>query len=48
MNRGIHLSITETDKDDLIETGLSIAQSYEQRLIQNYKNYFEYLASNYF
>ena len=48
MNRGIHLSITEPDKDDLIDTALSIAESYDQRLIQDYKNYFEYLASIYF
>ena len=48
MNRGIHLSITEPDKDDLIDTALSIAESYDQRLIQDYKIYFEYLASTYF
>ena len=48
MNRGIHLSITEPDKEDLIDTALSIAESYEQRLIQDYKIYFEYLASTYF
>jgi len=48
MNRGIHLSIPEPDKDDLIETALAIAESYDIRLIHEYKNYFEYLALTYF
>ncbi|OUM67355.1 hypothetical protein PIROE2DRAFT_58828 [Piromyces sp. E2] len=48
MNRGIHLSIPEPDKDDLIETALAIAESYDIRLIHDYKKYFEYLALTYF
>ena len=48
MNRGIHLSIPEPDKEDLSETALAIAKSYDPRLIQDYKEYFEYLASTYF
>ena len=48
MNRGIHLSITEPDKDNWIDTVLSIAESYEQRLIQDYIISFEYLVYIYF
>ncbi len=44
MNKSIHLSITEPDKDDLIDTVLSIAESYAQRLIQENIIYFEYLV----
>ena len=42
MNRGIHLSIPEPYKEDLTETALAIAKSYDPRLIQDYKEYFEY------
>ncbi|ORX57745.1 hypothetical protein BCR36DRAFT_318513 [Piromyces finnis] len=48
MNRGIHLSIPEPDKNDLIETALCIAKSYDIRLIHEYNQYFEYLALTYF
>ena len=48
MNRGIHLSITEPDEEDLIFTALKIAESYDVKLVQDYKNYFTYLASAYF
>ena len=48
MNRGIHLSITEPDEEDLIFTALKIAESYDIKLVQDYKNYFTYLAQAYF
>ena len=48
MNRGIHLSITESDMDDLVYTALEIAKSYDLRLVQDYKDYFEKLATTYF
>ena len=48
MNRGICLSICESDKNDLIKTAIEIAKSYDLRLIQDYKQYFEYLALTYF
>ena len=48
MNRGIHLSIPEPDYEDLIETALAIAESYDIRLKSNYKEYFENLAKTYF
>ena len=48
MNRGIHLSITEPDKEDLKFTALKIAESYDKRLAQDYKEYFEFLALSYY
>jgi len=48
MNRGIHLSITEPDEEDLKETAFELAKSYNGRLIQDYKEYFEYLAFSYY
>jgi hypothetical protein len=48
MNRGICLSICESDKNDLIKTAIEIAKSYDLRLIQDYKQYFEYLALTHF
>ena len=48
MNRGIHLSIIESDEEDLILTALEIAKSYDIRLEQDYKEYYKYLALNYF
>jgi len=48
MNRGIHLSIPEPDEQDLIDTALAIAESYDPRLKQNYKKYYEYVSSSYF
>ena len=48
MNRGIYLSITEPDEDDLIFTALKIAESYDVKLVQEYNNYFTNLASTYF
>ena len=48
MNRGIYLSITEPDEEDLIFTALKIAESYDVKLVQEYKNYFTNLASTYF
>ena len=48
MNRGIRLSITEPDKEDLKDTTLEIAKSYNNRLIQDYNEYFEYLACTYY
>ena len=35
MNRGIHISIPELDEDDIIKTALTIAESYDKRLIEN-------------
>ena len=48
MNRGIYLSIPEPEKDDLINTALSVAKSYFYNLDTNYKAYYEALAKSYF
>jgi len=48
MNRGIYHSIPEPDEDDLTETGYSIAESYDPRLIQNYKSHMKFLSLTYF
>jgi len=48
MNRGIHLSIPEPDEDDLKETAIAIAESYDKRLTHDYKEYFEKLALTYY
>ena len=48
MNRGIYLSIPEPDKDDLIETALKIAESYDSSLIINYKDEISQLAESYY
>jgi len=47
MNRGIHLSIPEPDEEDLIETALAIAESFDIRLKQDYREYYTYLAYSY-
>ena len=45
MNRGIHISISDLDIEDNIETALTIAESYDKLLIDNDndKKYFEIL-----
>ncbi|ORX42165.1 hypothetical protein BCR36DRAFT_465734 [Piromyces finnis] len=48
MNRGIYLSIPEPDEQDLIDTALAIAKSYDPKLVQDYKIYYEYLSSSYY
>ena len=48
MNRGIHLSIPEPNKEDLTKTSIAIAESFDIRLTQDYMKYFEYLANTYF
>jgi len=48
MNRGIHLSIPEPDKEDLIETARTIAESFDARLNQKYNEYYKYLAQTYY
>ncbi|OUM66214.1 hypothetical protein PIROE2DRAFT_59532 [Piromyces sp. E2] len=47
MNRCIHQSIPEPDKEDLIETANEIAKSYDIKLVQDYSNYFENLSYAY-
>jgi len=48
MNRGIHLSIPEPDEEDLMDNALSIAESYDSRLKQNYTSEFKHLSKAYF
>ena len=50
MNRGIHISIPELDEDDIIKTALTIAESYDKRLIENdiNKKFFENLGKTYY
>ena len=48
MNRGIFISIPEPDKDDLILTALKIGESYNDILVNKYKEYYENLAKTYF
>ena len=48
MNRGIQLSIIEPDEEDLMLTSIKIAESYDVRLIQDYKKYLNFLARTYF
>ena len=48
MNRGIFISIPEPDKDDLILTALKIGESYNDILVNKYKEYYENLAKAYF
>ena len=47
MNRGIFLSIPEPDEKDLKITARTIAESYNNSLIINYKDLFENLAISY-
>ena len=47
MNRGIFLSIPEPDQDDLIETAITIADSYD-KLGQAHKDIFSCIASTYY
>jgi hypothetical protein len=47
MNRGIFLSIPEPDEKDLKITAKTIAESYDNSLIINYKDIFENLAISY-
>ena len=48
MNRGIYLSIPELEQEDLINTALSISESYSKNIKDKYKNYIESLAKTYF
>ena len=50
MNRGIHISISDLDIEDNIETALTIAESYDKSLTDNDndKKYFEILGKTYF
>ncbi|OUM60841.1 hypothetical protein PIROE2DRAFT_13322 [Piromyces sp. E2] len=48
MNRGIHLSIPEPDQQDLIDTAIAIAKSYDTRLEQDYLKYYEDLSITYY
>ena len=41
MNRSIFISIPEPDKDDLILTALKIGESYNDILVNKYKEYYE-------
>jgi hypothetical protein len=47
MNRGIFLSIPEPDEKDLTITAKTIAESYDNSLIINYREIFENLAISY-
>ena len=48
MNRGIHISISEPDKEDNMKTSLTMAESYDTILIDKYKSFFENLGEIYF
>ena len=48
MNRGIHLSITDPDEEDLKFTATKIAESYNVKLAQDYNDYLTFLARTYF
>jgi len=48
MNRGIAISIPEPDQQDLIDTAIAIAKSYDTRLEQDYLEYYEYLSKTYY
>ena len=48
MNRGVYLAIPEPLEDDLQETALTIAESYDNTIKDNYQEFFENLASTYY
>ena len=48
MNRGIHISISEPDEDDNVQTALSIADSYDKGLRIKYKIFFSNLGKVYY
>ena len=48
MNRGIYLSIPQPDLEDLKQTALIIAQSYDEHLAKEHKEFFENLAITYY
>ncbi len=48
MNRGIFLAIPDPDEEDLQKTALTIAESYDNDLSENYGELFKNLASTYY
>ena len=48
MNRGIYLSIPQPDLEDLKKTSQIIAQSYNEKIAEQYKDFFENLAITYY
>ena len=48
MNRGISISIPEPNEDDNKETSLTIGKSYNEKLAETYKSFFENLGLTYF
>ena len=48
MNRGIHLSITQPDLQDLTDTAETIAKTYDDTLATKNKSFFSNLAQTYF
>ena len=48
MNRGISISIPEPDKESNKKTSLTIANSYDELLVRNYKQFFENLGEVYY
>ena len=48
MNRGIHLSITQPDLQDLTDTAETIAKTYDDTLANKNKSFFSNLAQTYF
>ena len=47
MNRGIYLAVSEPDEIDCIETAIEIANSYDDNLGNEYKDFFTLLAQSY-
>ena len=47
MNRGILYYIKDFDEKDVIDTAEAIADSYDEKLKQNYKEYYKYLSLAY-
>ena len=48
MNRGMFLSIPEPDDEDIKNTALTIGKSYDERLGDKYKSFYEFLGLTYF
>ena len=48
MNRGIYLSIPQPDLENLKKTAQIIAQSYNEKIAEQYKDFFENLAITYY
>ena len=48
MNRGIHISISDPNQEDNIQTALAIADSYDQTLRIDYNQFFSNLALIYY